>query len=360
MSKKFFEQFSYFPILRTRQAELAGFGKLNDEQKDEILPLVALGKWRNADGVDKALEKVRECVGDRPYMLDLSKDLQHQNDAVRELLNPEKGFARWLDFVKETPEIVPVVQFSADARVRDVVRQAQAIEREGRRTVFRLRNYQSDLDQALAALYALDAPENALIIIDAGYIRDLSTKRIKSGVLESVLKSINRIVEEVPEASRVLAGTSYPRSVTQFLDKGVETSGKIDMLEHVLYEEIGSDIVMYGDHVSIHSVVYDDASGIFIPRIDVPGDHFWNFERRPKRKGDAFAEIAQRLLVDFPELEDESSWGAQMIKNTASGNSGQISSAVTAIAVRVNLHITYQLDVFGKRSEDPNDQDDWL
>ncbi|KML46586.1 hypothetical protein VL15_35135 [Burkholderia cepacia] len=360
MSKNFFEKFSYFPILRTRTAELAGLGKLDDEQKDSILPLISLGKWRNTDGVDKALAKVSECLGDRPYMLDLSKDLQHQNDAVRDLLNPEKGFAQWLTFLKNVPQVVPVVQFSSDARVRDIVRQAQAIERDGRQPVFRVRNYQSDLDHTLAALYALDMPENALIVIDAGYIRDLSTKRIKSGVLESVLKSLNRIVEEVPEASRVLAGTSYPRSVTQFLDKGVESSGKIDMLEHVLYEEIGSDIVMYGDHASIHSVVYDDAVGMFIPRLDIPTDHSWYFERRPRRKGDAFVEIAQQVLFDFPELESESSWGAQMIKNTAQEKGDQIAGAVTAISVRVNLHITYQLFALGKRSNEPNDEDDWL
>ena len=360
MSKNFFEKFSYFPILRTRNAELTGLGALDDEQKDAILPLISLGKWPNSDGIDKALTKVRECIGDRPYMLDLSKDLQHQNDAVRDLLNPERGFAQWLTFLKGVPQVVPVVQFSSDARVRDIVRQAQAIEREGRQTVFRVRNYQSDLDHALAALYALDMPENALIVIDAGYIRDLSTKRIKSGVLESVLKSINRIVEEVPEASRVLTGTSYPRSVTQFLDKGVETSGKIDMLERVLYDEIGADIVKYGDHASIHSVVYDDASGMFVPRLDIPSDNSWNFERRPKRKGDAFVEIAQKVLVDFPELEHDSGWGAQMIRNTARGTGKGISGAPTAISVRVNLHIAYQLSTFGKGREEPNDDDDWL
>ncbi|QHE94261.1 protein beta [Pandoraea fibrosis] len=360
MSKSIFSDFRYFPILRTRQAELAGFSKLSDDQKDQILPLITLGKWRNTDGVEKALEKVEQCLGKRQYMLDLSKDGQHQNDAVRDLMNPEKGFANWLAFVNQRPEVVPVVQLSPDARVRDIVKQAQGLERSGKDPVFRVRNYQSDLDHTLTALYALDAPENALVVLDAGYIRDISTKRIKSGVLESVLRSINRIVEEVPEVARVLAGTSYPRSVTQFLHKGSETSGKIDMLEHVLYEEIGPDIVMYGDHASIHSVVYDDEGGTFLPRLDVPWDHSWTFERRPGRKGDGYAEIATKLLDDHPDLQTNPCWGAQMIRNTANGTGETINGAVTAISVRVNLHITYQLSVFGARTNQSGEEDDWL
>lgn len=360
MSSSAFAKYRYFPILRTRQAELTGYSHLRDDQKDGVLPLISLGKWRNADGVEKALDKVKQCVGNRSYILDLSKDGQHQNDAIRELMNPEKGFSRWRSFIEERPEVVPVVQFSADARARDIVRQAQGLERIGRTPVFRVRNYQSDLEHALTALYALDAPEDALVVIDSGYIRDLSTKRIKSGVLESVLRTINRIVEEVPEVARVLAGTSYPRSVTQFLDKGTETGGKVDMLEHVLYEEIGGDIVMYGDHASIHSVVYDDEGGTFLPRLDVPRDHFWFFERRPGRKGDGYAEIARKLLDDHTELQANPDWGAQMIRNTAVGAGDTINGAVTAIAVRVNLHIGYQLGVFDEKADNSDEGDEWL
>jgi hypothetical protein len=349
----------YFPILRTRQAEMTGYAKLGDDLKDYVCPLINLGKWRNTDGHEKAIAKIGECLGNRKYILDLSKEIQHQNDAVRKLLSPDSNFKNWIDFIDLHENVIPVVQFTAGAKSREIVRQAVQIERKNRNPVFRIRDFNTDLDHTLAALYALDRPSEALIILDAGYIREISTKMIKPGILESIIRTLNKVVEEVPETPRVLAGTSFPRSVTPFLDEGKETSGKIDMLEHTLYNELGPDIVAYGDHASIHSVVYDDEGGTFLPRLDVPEDDFWYFERRPKTKGEGYIDAAQCLLRDHPFLEVDTSWGAEMIRNTAANSGTTINAPVTAISVRVNLHLKNQINNISKHDELPED-DDWL
>ncbi|MCM1621476.1 beta family protein (plasmid) [Escherichia coli] len=42
----------------------------------------------------------------------------------------------------------------------------------------------------------------------------------------------------------------------------------------------GSDVAIYGDHGSIHSVVYDNIIGRYVPRIDIALNDSWYFERR--------------------------------------------------------------------------------
>ncbi|MCS4247531.1 beta family protein [Pseudomonas sp. BIGb0164] len=353
-----FKDFKYYPIIRTRQAELSGYSHLDEKSKDSLTPVIILGKWRNSDGCEKAIAKITECVGQRNYILDLTRELQHQNQAVRDLMNPEENFKNWVDFVEKNENIIPTVQFTPGAKGREIVRQALSLERLQRPPVFRIKDFKTDLEHTLNSLYALEHPEKSLIIIDAGFIRDISTKNIKPGVLESILKTINTIVEEVPEVPRVLAGTSFPRSVTPFLNEKSETSGKVDILENLLFEEIGSDIVIYGDHASIHSVVYDDLGGVFLPRLDIPSDGFWFFERRPRTKGEGFIDAAAVLLKEHPEIAESESWGAQMLKNTVSRVGDTINAPVTAISVRVNLHINYQLERL--KVGIPENEDDWI
>lgn len=354
-----FKRKKYYPIIRTRQAELNGYSHLTDQDKDELIPLLTLGKWRNSDECEKAIAKITECVGNRNYILDLTREIQHQNQAVRDLMDPASNFRNWIDFVDRNANVIPTVQFTPGAKGREIVRQAINLEKLGRPLVFRIKNFKDDLENTLNALYAIDHPEKSLIVIDAGYIRDISTKNIKAGVLESILKTINTIVEELPEVPRVLAGTSFPRSVTAYLNEESETSGKIDILENLLYGEIGSDIVIYGDHASIHSVVYDDEGGVFLPRLDVPTDGFWFFERRPRTKSEGYIDAAATLLKEHPEVADYNCWGAQMLKNTISRTGDTINAPVTAIAVRVNLHIKYQLDRLSSVGSESLD-DDWI
>lgn len=355
-----FARFVYFPLIRVRQAEMKGVEMLSDATKNLILPMLTLGKWRNTDGVDKGIDRIEKALGDRHYMLDLSKEDSHQNDSILSLLDPEGNFKNWTDFVTTSENILPVVQITPRASTRNVVRQGLALEDAERQPIFRIRDYKRDTDAVVAALTAMDAPERSLVIVDAGYLRELSTLRIKPGIVQSVLNSISRINEEV-ETQIVVAGTSYPRGVTDFLEKGDNRSGRIDMIESDLFDEL-SDYVLYGDHAGVHSVVYDDAGGTFLPKLDYPKDRFWYFERRPDiRNADGFADAARKLLGRFPEIATDPCWGAQMIHRTAVPNGETtINSPMTALAVRVNLHISHQAQYLSEYYYEPDDVDrDW-
>jgi len=355
-----FARFVYFPLIRVRQAEMQGVEMLSNAVKDSILPMLTLGKWRNTDGVEKGIDRIEKALGGRPYMLDLSKEDSHQNDFILSLLNPDSNFKNWTDFISKSEHILPVVQITTEASTRNVVRQGLALESAGRQPIFRIRDYKRDTDAVVAALTAMDAPEQSLVIIDAGYLRELSTLRIKPGIVQSVLNSISRINEEV-ETQIVVAGTSYPRAVTDFLAPGDNSSGRIDMIEWDLFGEL-SDYVLYGDHAGVHSVVYDDTGGTFLPKLDYPKDRFWHFERRPDiRNAEGFADAARKLLERFPEITTDPCWGAQMIHRTAVPNGETtINAPATALAVRVNLHISHQAQYLSEYYYEPDDEDrDW-
>jgi hypothetical protein len=355
-----FTRFVYFPLIRVRGAEMQGVEMLSEATKNAILPMLTLGKWRNTDGFEKGLDRIAKAFGDRHYMLDLSKEQSHQNDSIISLLDSSDNFKNWTNFVIASKNILPVVQITPESSTRNFVRQALALEDGGCQPVYRIRDYKRDTDAVIAALTAMNAPDRSLVVIDAGYLRELSTQRIKPGIVQSVLNSISRINEEV-DTQIVVAGTSYPRAVTDFLERGDNSCGRIDMIEWDLFGEL-SDYVLYGDHAGVHSVVYDDAGGTFLPKLDYLKDQFWYFERRPDiRNADGFVDAAKTLLEKFPEIAADQCWGAQMIHATATQSGGStIKSPTTALSVRVNLHISHQTQYLSEYYHEPDDEDrDW-
>jgi hypothetical protein len=336
---------------------MQGVEMLSDATKNAILPMLTLGKWRNSDGIEKGIERIEKAFAGRHYMLDLSKEESHQNESIVSLLDANANFKNWTDFVIASKNILPVVQITPESSTRNVVRQALALEDAERQPVFRIRDYKRDTDAVIAALTAMDDPERSLVVIDAGYLRELSTQRIKPGIVQSVLTSVSRINVEV-DTQIVVAGTSYPRAVTDFLERDDNSSGRIDMIEWDLFGEL-SDYVLYGDHAGVHSVVYDDAGGTFLPKLDYMKDQFWYFERRPDiRNAEGFAAAARTLVQKFPEIATDQCWGAQMIRRTALPDGGPtINAPATALAVRVNLHISHQTQYLCEYYDEPDDED---
>jgi len=342
MSTFSFEDIQYYPFIRTRLAELTGLRFLADEVKDQIMPVVTLGKWRDAKGTDKAYGKIVEAVGNRKFIMDVTDVSDSRNPGISALLDSEKHFANWQKFVSADDNIVPVIQITSAARQRDVIRQAMDFEKSGRAMAFRVSDFLKDTARIIPALAALEAPEDAVVIIDAGFIRNGGTDQIRSGRMSALIDIINQVRNEVPESVIVIASTSFPRSVAPSTPDG--TFGEIRMLEDEFAGEFYPEFALYGDHASIHSVVYDSQGGPWDPRIDIPRASSWFFERRAGKKGaEGYPDAARAILDRFPELKDSDQWGAKMIVATANQDDKSIKAPVTSVAVRVNLHIYERL-----------------
>ncbi|MFM0740749.1 protein beta [Paraburkholderia xenovorans] len=356
----YFEKFSYYPALRTRPAEMLGYHEISDEIKDELLPLITLGAWPKQSGIAASLENARAAIGNRPYFLDITSESKYQNPEVLALRSSEGSFSAWRKLIKENPLAIPVVQMPKDLRLPDLMRQTRELAKLAQeRVVFRLIDLAVDTPRVVAALSSLDSAEQALVIIDL----ELVTRELIGKCIAESLRTINQIRQDIPDATLCLMASSFPSSVTKSFDKeSGGTRGSIPILERELFEEVGSDACIYGDHASIHPKVSAASGGRYTPRIDYPTAESWEFERRPDTDARGYIDAAKALIGSFPEIEKNGSWGARKIVSAASGYIEKMKTPSSWIAARVNMHITRQFHL-SQASGSPADDDpldDWL
>lgn len=335
-----FDSYSYYPALRTRAAEILGLSKIATEKKEKILPLITLGKWPRSDEIQVSLDKTIEAMEGFPFILDVTQENKHHCNSSFELLSPENNFKKWIEFCSQNDCIIPVVQMPDSARLRDISLQAKLLEKERGSLAFRIRNLNTDINKVISSLISLDRPENAVVFIDLSYIRGNI-----SVATSAAISAINQIRTEIPETIISVLTTSFPSSVTSFC-RADGQGGYIDIIEREFHQAIGGqNVAIYGDHGSIHSVVYDESGGRYVPRIDIALDDAWCFERRPRFDSKGYIDAARAILNIYPNYEEEDSWGAEMIRNAAVGEISGMGSPAKWIAVRVNLHITKQIDL---------------
>lgn len=350
-----YSTFSYIPALRTRASEMAGYKNLSSHDKSLILPMFTLGKWPRSEEIITSYEKINAATEDNSYILDVTKETQHHTTSSKSLLDPADNYKAWIDFLRTNcnSSAIPIVQMSAGDPIRNIVKQAQKIEFEYERLAFRLTNQDRDITKVISALAAIDDNTNALVIIDSGYVRgnlSLATSQ--------AITSINTIRNEFPNADISVISSSFPSSVTPFCSSS-DQDGNIEILERDYYFTLGGkDVCIYGDYASIHPVVYDDAGGRYVPRIDVPYDSLWHFERRPGQDSRGYVDAAIKILKKHPHLLSDKTWGAQMICDAAKGKIEGMGSPAKWIAVRVNLHLSMQIREMAKINlADPDEED---
>lgn len=352
MSKLNLSTHTYFPALRTRAAELKGLKELDDARKKRIVPMLTLGQWRGSSELNKAAEKAVDAVGDHPFFLDLSSDKRKVETHWEQLRNPVDAFCEWRKFAAQYPNAIPVVQIPSGARTRDIVQQAQEIEKTFGAVVFRIQDFAAQTPFVISAISALDDPRNAIVFIDCQYIREAM-----AAFTTATIATINALRTEFPAVLIVVLSTSFPSSTLPFADSAKQR-GVIPILERDLHARVGGNpVAIYGDHGSIHAVVYDDVPMMrWSPRIDFPTYTDWHFERRPGAIEPGYIAAAQAIQADFPCSSASSIWGERMIAQAAEGNPYGKAPA-SWIAVRVNIHLARQIDYDEASRTDEDDEE---
>jgi hypothetical protein len=348
-----FNQYSYYPNLRSRPAEVKGFGELSSSCKDSIIPLFTLGMWPRQTDTKTSLKEVITACDGRPFALDLTSDPAHLTKDIVELKDPDSNFKNWRDFISEIQHpVIPVIQITDESKISQVIRQARAFENNGSgKVVFKIHSFSDQVNNVIASLSALDSSDNALIIIDAGYIRDTL-----HASLAGTVSLINSIRDEVDSAIISVASTSFPSSVMPFIDASSKgRSGVIDIMETKLYAAIGREAVIYGDHASIHSRVLPTSGGRFVARIDYALNDAWVFERRSDTNSQGYISAAEDIIEAFPEILDDETWGAKKIVQASLGEIDKMKTPASWIAARVNMHITRQIDLNNENGTDDED-----
>lgn len=334
---------TYFPTLRTRAAELRGLQELDDQRKNSIVPLLTLGAWRGQNDLGKSAEKCVEAMGKRPFFMDLSADSRKAEVHWAELNQSDNSYGKWRNFAASHEGAIPVVLMPPGAKTRDIVQQASAIEETHGCVAFRIQDFSTHTLLVISAVSALKNPSKAIVFVDCQYIRDAMVAYVAAAI-----STINRLREEFPALLISVLSTSFPSSTLPFADAARQT-GAIGIQERDFHVRVGgSPVAIYGDHGSIHAVVYDEVPIMrWSPRIDYPEFNVWNFERRSSSEiGNeaAYVECAKALVRNFGEtIQASNTWGEKMILDAASGKPFAKAPA-SWIAVRVNIHLARQID----------------
>jgi len=337
-----FENYKYYPALRSRPAEITGYEKLSAEQKSSVITTFTLGAWPRQPSIEVPLNKIIEASANTPFILDLTNEPSFLTGDIKHLKDSANNFENWRKFIgKINALVIPVIQITPDSKTSQIIRQARALEKTGsNRVAFKVRNFGEDTTKIIAALSALDSAENAITIIDAGYVRDSLPAS-----LAGCISTINEIRDEVEDAEITITATSFPSSVVSFLDPNSGGKrGLIPMYESKIHDTIGAGAAIYGDHGSIHSRVYITGGGRYTPRIDYPLNDAWIFERRPENNSTGYIDAAKKLLTSYAEIAEDESWGADKIRLAAQGEIEGMKTPASWIAARVNMHISKQID----------------
>lgn len=275
--------------------------------------------------------------------MNLSTDSRKAEDHWATLNQSDNWFENWRKFAERYPGAIPVVLIPPGAKTRDVVQQASAIEDSHECVPFRIQDFSNETPLVISAISALKDPSKAVVFIDCQYIRDAMV-----AYTTAAITTINRLREEFPALLISVLSTSFPSSTLPFADATKQT-GAIGIQERDFNIRIGgSPVAVYGDHGSIHAVVYDEVPIMrWSPRIDYPEFNVWNFERRSSSiigNEAAYVECAKALVKNFGEtMQSTNTWGERMIMEAADGRPFAKAPA-NWISVRVNIHLARQID----------------
>jgi len=333
----------YVPFIKTTDAELRGYEHLDDDVKDQILPLFELTRSRKSKNnpigeIQRRLDSCMEMVGNRQFILDLTTHESLSNPEIENLLSDNNDFENWCEFIANigNSNLIPVVHALAEGDGSEITKQAEKLLKVSNSVAFRIDAF----DQRVFEYVNKFPDKNKLILLlDAEFLRVGNAPR-EAG---SIMQTIQGIASFKELEACVLAASSFPASVVE-TGYGKDAYGCFDIEEVILNRQVSSTLpsypVVYGDYASIHPIRYEMKGGSWVPRVDVPLEDKLYYHRYRREEGGY--ERAAIMAFEDQKYSDMSSWGDQQIQAAAEGNPPGLSPAFW-ISARLNMHITRQV-----------------
>ncbi len=333
------KKYDYFPIIKTRDAELKAIAKLDPETFDHILPIYELTKSRKGkiapDGdIHRRMISIKELQGNRPFILDLTSNEKYINDQIRQLVYEKDGYYEWRYFINVYNElnIIPMIHIYDDEDFTEVENFVSEITKTKKLLAVRLPHDLDDYSIFIKPIYDSLQPESKFfVILDAGQVEGNieNTVELFSGACAE-LEKYNGLIEDV-----IIASTSFPSSPVKY---GKDDHGEIPILEEKLFQNISRNYpIKYGDYASINIEQIEMKGGTFVPRIDIslPDEFIY---KRYRRDAGSYPLCAEMMVNDI-RYRSLGIWADEEIllasKNTPSGISPSF-----WIAVRMNYFMT--------------------
>ena len=340
-----FSDYIYVPKIRSRGAELAGVKELSSSAKSKILPFVDLCKSNKVTDIKSAFDKWHESF-DGAAIISAVQDSKVRVDDFDKLFPSPDNYISWLKFFEEikarSSNLIPNLHLNPEMSKRTFVQQVRDFENAFGKLVFKINPLKRrDFQAASVAASVIQDVSNILIILDSGQIG----REHQKPALDATIHALNEIRRIDPGIEIVSMSGSFPRSFAPYCINERETKGLIPMLEWQNYHAMGGqEVAIYGDYASIHGEFYEGAFARFVARIDYPTPSSWIFERRSANGNDdtrvqLYADAAQALMRDENWNDDLECWGADIIRQAASGTLAKFGTPGKWISVRLNLHI---------------------
>ena len=345
-------KFNYFPIIKTREAEIKGYSNLSEKTMNTICPILELTRSRrskkNKDGIiKKKIEKLHPVFHNRTFILDLTVSESLSNKEISEMLNNEDGYKKWCDFImkfkSDFPLVIPVIHYN-NFYLEDVKKQIETLLKEFHLVAFRLNVFPDDDEESklihskvidnLKNLIPEEDREKIILILDGSFIK-------RSEVPEKLNAFHDLINKNFQPKFTICASSSFPVKVPG------ETSGKIPMAEPLIYKNLSEEHegIYYGDYASIHPKIYKQGGGGWVPRIDMPLEKKVYYYRRRRRDDEndssgAYIRAAKKIIKNemYKKIE---CWGDEEIHKAKNGEPSRKNPSFW-ISVRMNIHMTRQ------------------
>lgn len=333
---------AYLPILRSRAAELRGLRELSTSDLSKIFPVVELTRSRrtpkNTGGdIRKSVEVVREILGERPFVADLTSLESLQNSEFDNLLDDADGFKAWTDFAcANLPESsVPIVHLLEPFERQPFLAQVDRLRRRFERVAVRVPTSYRSFTNFLPALQGLTDYKDVVLILDAGFV----TKATMAG---AVARLIEMLRELAPLGLKDVSVTSssFPNSVVSA--GGDDDTGEFRLIEVEVAERCEAQFsgVSYGDYAAIHPMDFKGTVTNWVPRVDVMLDDSFYYYRYRRSDG-GYIRAAHEARADS-RYSSIPCWACTNIDDAAMGNPAGRSPSFW-IANRVNLHLSRQI-----------------
>ena len=341
-------EFIYFPIIKTRDAELRCFNHINEEDFSKILPIYELTKSRKTkkapDGdIYRRMKQIADIQGNRPFILDLSTNEKYSNPQIEQLLSEHDGFKEWQYFLFDLHtelNVIPMVHLYEDdngqfADVEEFVRTAAT------KTDFLAVRLPYDLSGEEVEYYLKPIVNNLgdscklYVLLDAEYVRN----KVSSDVVDTFLDAcsgINAFEGKIEDV--IMLCTSFPSNVAQ--EGGEDIAGSFKICEEDIYQGISEEFpIKYGDYASINTEQIEMKGGTFVPRIDIASLDGKSFTyKRYRRNNGGYVRCAIHTISDKESYKPLGVWADDEITLAADENPSGISPSFW-ISVRMSYYI---------------------
>ena len=341
-------EFVYFPLIKTRDAELRCFEHVNENDFNKILPIYELTKSRKTkrapDGdIYRRMKQIADIQHDRPFILDLSTDERYSNPQIEQLLSEHNGFQEWQYFLFDLHSelnVIPMIHlYEGDngefTDVEEFVKQACI------KTNFLAVRLPFDLSEEEVTYYltpivsCLSNNCRLIVIFDAEFVRKKNVTNVVDTFLEACLgtKPFEAQIESV-----IMLCTSFPSNVAQ--EGGEDIDGSFKIIEEDIYQGVSQEFpIKYGDYVSINTEQIEMKGGTFVPRIDIASSDGKSFSyKRYRRQSGGYIKAAQHTVSDFDSYKPLGVWADHEIDVAAKNNPSGISPSFW-ISVRMNYYL---------------------